>query len=152
MGVRRDGTGTSIAVYVATEGRVSNGNEPIGAWDRMLRIEISSAWTSVLCDDWAEDPDGVTIGVIDLGVFKWDQARFYSTAAPGQHAVWRARVANWFPLAVLVAYPTLTFIRGPMRRWRRWRRKERGLCLTCGYNLQGNVSGVCPECGTEITP
>ena len=23
-------------------------------------------------------------------------------------------------------------------------------CLTCGYNLTGNVSGVCPECGTPI--
>lgn len=23
-------------------------------------------------------------------------------------------------------------------------------CLCCGYNLTGNVSGVCPECGTEI--
>jgi len=22
------------------------------------------------------------------------------------------------------------------------------LCLTCGYNLRGNVSGTCPECGT----
>ncbi|UCE61528.1 MAG: hypothetical protein JSU63_07215 [Phycisphaerales bacterium] len=24
------------------------------------------------------------------------------------------------------------------------------LCSTCGYNLTGNISGVCPECGTEI--
>lgn len=24
------------------------------------------------------------------------------------------------------------------------------LCRTCGYNLTGNVSGVCPECGTAI--
>jgi len=23
-----------------------------------------------------------------------------------------------------------------------------GHCRTCGYNLRGNVSGVCPECGT----
>ena len=25
-------------------------------------------------------------------------------------------------------------------------------CETCGYNLTGNVSGRCPECGTEIVP
>jgi predicted RNA-binding Zn-ribbon protein involved in translation (DUF1610 family) len=25
-----------------------------------------------------------------------------------------------------------------------------GLCATCGYNLTGNTSGVCPECGREI--
>jgi len=23
-------------------------------------------------------------------------------------------------------------------------------CTTCGYNLTGNVSGICPECGTPI--
>jgi hypothetical protein len=23
-------------------------------------------------------------------------------------------------------------------------------CVACGYNLTGNVSGVCPECGTSI--
>jgi hypothetical protein len=23
-------------------------------------------------------------------------------------------------------------------------------CITCGYNLTGNISGVCPECGTPI--
>ena len=33
--------------------------------------------------------------------------------------------------------------------WNRLRRrKTRGLCISCGYNLTGNTSGVCPECGT----
>jgi hypothetical protein len=26
-----------------------------------------------------------------------------------------------------------------------------GTCLSCGYNLTGNISGVCPECGTPTT-
>lgn len=25
-----------------------------------------------------------------------------------------------------------------------------GFCSICGYNLTGNVSGVCPECGKAI--
>ncbi len=25
-------------------------------------------------------------------------------------------------------------------------------CTSCGYNLTGNLSGVCPECGTPIPP
>jgi len=25
-----------------------------------------------------------------------------------------------------------------------------GLCHSCGYNLTGNISGVCPECGVVI--
>ncbi|MCA9255207.1 MAG: hypothetical protein KDA33_06190 [Phycisphaerales bacterium] len=28
-------------------------------------------------------------------------------------------------------------------------RKRRGLCLACGYSLEGNVSGTCPECGVK---
>jgi hypothetical protein len=30
------------------------------------------------------------------------------------------------------------------------RRRILNLCPTCSYNLTGNVSGVCPECGTAI--
>ena len=30
------------------------------------------------------------------------------------------------------------------------RRERRGLCRHCGYNLTGNVSGICPECGTPM--
>ena len=32
------------------------------------------------------------------------------------------------------------------------RRRKRGQCLSCGYNLTGNASGVCPECGRAIKP
>ncbi len=56
-----------------------------------------------------------------------------------------------FPLSpvwiLFSVYPTIAFIRGPLRRHRR---RKRGQCLTCGYNLTGNISGVCPECGTKI--
>ena len=38
--------------------------------------------------------------------------------------------------------------------WREEQRRRRrlGLCLKCGYDLTGNESGVCPECGSPITP
>ena len=29
-------------------------------------------------------------------------------------------------------------------------RREMGLCVRCGYDLTGNVSGVCPECGMQV--
>jgi hypothetical protein len=34
----------------------------------------------------------------------------------------------------------------------RWRRQHPriGFCPNCDYNLTGNVSGVCPECGTTM--
>lgn len=27
-----------------------------------------------------------------------------------------------------------------------------GVCKKCGYSLEGNTSGICPECGTAIKP
>lgn len=33
--------------------------------------------------------------------------------------------------------------------WYRDRRRPKGHCRSCGYDLTGNVSGVCPECGTD---
>ena len=51
------------------------------------------------------------------------------------------------PCALLAVYPVFAFIRGPVRRNRR---RKRGLCVQCGYNLTGNVSGRCPECGMQI--
>ena len=30
-------------------------------------------------------------------------------------------------------------------------RVQPGFCKSCGYNLTGNISGVCPECGTNIS-
>ena len=29
-------------------------------------------------------------------------------------------------------------------------RRKRGLCVTCAYDLTGNVSGKCPECGKPM--
>ena len=34
--------------------------------------------------------------------------------------------------------------------WYRDRRRPPGHCQSCGYDLTGNESGVCPECGTKI--
>jgi len=53
----------------------------------------------------------------------------------------------WGVLLLLWAYPAFMFARGPLRRYRR---RRRGLCTQCGYSLTGNISGICPECGTPI--
>jgi len=49
----------------------------------------------------------------------------------------------WGPI-ILAAVPTIWL--WSMAR----KRTPPGHCLGCGYNLTGNVSGVCPECGTPI--
>ncbi len=35
--------------------------------------------------------------------------------------------------------------------WRRDKRYPPGHCRKCGYDLTGNESGVCPECGTPVS-
>jgi len=53
----------------------------------------------------------------------------------------------WFVFIPLSAYPLLYFTRGPIRRYFR---RRKGLCLKCAYNLTGNTTGICPECGTPM--
>ena len=52
----------------------------------------------------------------------------------------------WFPVLLLAAYPTLVLIKTIRRRLRH----KHGHCSKCGYNLTGNVSGTCPECGAGV--
>ena len=52
----------------------------------------------------------------------------------------------WFVLAVASPLPLIR-----SRRWLRRRRRTRsGRCPACGYDLTGNTSGVCPECGGAV--
>ena len=53
----------------------------------------------------------------------------------------------WFSTGALTLVGAYPIVRGPVRRqWRRWR----GACAECGYNLWGNRSGRCPECGLRF--
>jgi hypothetical protein len=69
-----------------------------------------------------------------------------------ERAVWhRAVVLPWW-------YLVLLFAAAPLEQLGRWvwsnrrseRRRRSGACLDCGYDLTGNVSGVCPECGSKV--
>lgn len=55
----------------------------------------------------------------------------------------------WVLSGIFGAYPAVVFIRsGPARRRRK--RRRLGQCERCAYDLTGNTSGVCPECGTAV--
>jgi hypothetical protein len=53
-------------------------------------------------------------------------------------------------VAALIAYPIVAVVAARGARRRRRVRASRGLCQTCAYDLTGNTSGVCPECGASI--
>ena len=50
----------------------------------------------------------------------------------------------WIPLC-LVAGPTAVLL------WRGRRRTPSPCCPFCDYNLTGNTTGTCPECGNPVT-
>jgi hypothetical protein len=87
-------------------------------------LTLAAAWTGL-------------VGLVGLGWAYLDPSRLEGTL--GEYLL-TTLIAFLF-----AAYPTAALIRGPMRRWKR---RRNGLCINCGYNLTGNVSGVCPECGT----
>ncbi len=59
-----------------------------------------------------------------------------------QVPLWMVVVASWIPWMFLM-------VRG-VRRWWRRRRLPGAHCRVCTYDLTGNASGICPECGTPI--
>ena len=72
--------------------------------------------------------------------------------SPGSPGVWfivvRLCIVLGLPIISIAVYGLLTHRFGPANV--ECRRRRKGLCLKCGYNLTGNVSGVCPECGTKF--
>lgn len=53
----------------------------------------------------------------------------------------------WLSTVLLIGTSLLPVYTGPIKRWRR---RHNGLCVHCGYNLRGNRTGRCPECGTRF--
>ncbi|HEY3246255.1 MAG TPA: hypothetical protein VGM03_23165 [Phycisphaerae bacterium] len=72
------------------------------------------------------------------------------SAVPGRWSPWQfvdAALPLWLPLVILSAPAAVLFIR---RTRAMFQRRKYGLCVGCGYNLTGNTSGVCPECGVAL--
>ena len=68
------------------------------------------------------------------------------------HAViaWQGRRFNWIAAAIVntaFGLVGMHLIYRELVRDQLAHRNARGLCLACGYDLTGNTSGVCPECG-----
>jgi len=71
-------------------------------------------------------------------------------ASQGYQKVARAwSISLWLLVIAFGTYPVTAFIRGPLRRSRR---RKRGQCVNCGYDLRGSPDGRCPECGDERPP
>jgi len=52
--------------------------------------------------------------------------------------------------AAFMVYPATSVGLLLFRLGKRSGRRSANCCATCGYNLTGNTSGVCPECGSPV--
>ncbi len=84
---------------------------------------------------------------------KWFDLRIFKGAGSHNHfgetypALWiQAACPIWFLPILFLMYPAIWLAIGPLRGMRR---QARGLCEKCAYDLRGNPSGLCPECGTQ---
>ena len=55
---------------------------------------------------------------------------------------------RFFHLAIAAALIPMTYV--IFTQLRHFSRRKHGRCLICGYDLTGNESHTCPECGTPI--
>ncbi|MBN1489161.1 MAG: hypothetical protein JXA69_04520 [Phycisphaerae bacterium] len=127
-------------------------------------LQITSSWgTVVLSSLWpaSEIPSNLYVAWLDAhgvsylqqegwlwavdNLFHWPA---YEKILPnaqlqGPYGMTSIAVPYWI-LFLLVAIPTAVLW------WRGRRCIPSDCCRQCGYNLTGNVSGVCPECGEQI--
>jgi len=86
----------------------------------------------------------------------WPEAGFgteFGFASDPQPSAGQTHLAcrvPWWPLFLIFgAYPFVYFVRQRPRERQIARRREHGQCIHCGYDLTGNQSGTCPECGRD---
>ena len=104
---------------------------------RFLTIQTGRAITVI-------DPSTIQAG-LDLPR-GWNPGQYRFRRIPLE-PVWPGFAINTVFYAAVIAGPwTIAVV------LRRRSRIRRGRCLVCGYDLTGNTSGVCPECGSAARP
>ena len=67
----------------------------------------------------------------------------WASGADGDFSMFVFRMHHWLAVLITSVAPCVWVIR-------KRRRAKTGCCGQCRYNLTGNISGVCPECGMAV--
>jgi len=79
-----------------------------------------------------------------LRLYDWDDNRHFGLCLPTIHSMgWDLKALEVPMWLVIVTASIATYVLCA----RRTRRRPHGLCGVCGYDMRGNTSGRCPECG-----
>src|SRR5687768_17418960 len=118
---------------------------------RRLLFNVLAAVSLALCIAsgvlWATvGHEKETLALVRIEHPETDVAGFYVRLIVALTPYWIVVILTaLLPIVWLVQY-----ISEHAERRRKFRRKS-NLCVTCEYDLTGNVSGTCPECGTAMT-
>jgi hypothetical protein len=98
---------------------------------------------------WVAEDVGFGEPTETWGPFGWNElprpfTGMYSGTRPPDGIIRSFFFPVWLLFSALALLPALKLLGLVVRV----RRKARFNCIECGYNLTGNTSGVCPECGT----
>jgi hypothetical protein len=111
---------------------------------------VGACWDCLLTDGAVVYHSGISWGCTGWATGNTPAAMFWDTplmpvVGHGASGI-IACFPLWLPLAVF-GVPTAVLW---WHAWREHRRIPPAHCQHCGYDLTGNVSGRCPECGTVV--
>ncbi len=139
-------TGMMVVVFVASTRLV-------------LGFSYESHFASTMWMGYPPETLSVTLrqGVVEMAI-PYNRS-FTGSWKYGKSATPFTRILRWWPefdgdryvgyMIIPLWIPTLIIAIPSFILWRRNRKLPEGHCA-CGYNLTGNVSGVCPECGRKL--
>ena len=108
--------------------------------------------------DWPSKPTAIAVSTLSFAVFIWSVPQLLAVllmSILGTNYLDKLWVSDTIALGVLLAlsvifaYLLARIVYG-LLRWRYCPHGVLGVCGNCGYSLEGNVSHVCPECGTPV--
>lgn len=103
-------------------------------------------------------PGSASVMMLPYGMVRRSWAGFYVSDAGGREVnpfgsyIWSDHyyaVPDWF-IVVISGLGSFRSVRWCARRFRDGRRRARGCCAACGYNLRATPER-CPECGTAAS-
>ena len=126
----------------------ARGPQYVWGWPSNRNMSSETAWSVTVRDGGIQVHRGPSFLGCGTGlktdrtaVAGFHYSRTYYGKAKERPVIKDWRVPLWALVMLFSAYPVVA-LRGNRARLRR-RRRVRGLCEECGYDLTGNVSGVC---------
>ena len=91
-------------------------------------------------------PIGKALAADERNVVDWAGLKIRGAGSPFNSSV--VAIPLWLSLLVAAAL-AVPWVK-EQARWARSLMNVHGTCTVCSYDLTGNTSGVCPECGTAV--